>query len=156
MIKSLVGALWRRSPKAVRRFWVRATQPLFTVTAAAVVLNDEGRLLLLKHVFRPGSGWGIPGGFLNKEEQPEEALRRELREEVGLEIGEIRLAHVRSLKRPAQIEIYYLAHASSHGKPRSFEIVESEWFSLDALPDSLSRDQRRLIEAVLKTRTEPG
>ena len=151
MIKRLVGALWRRSPKAVRRLWVRATQLHFTVTAAAVVLNDDRRILLLKHVFRPGSGWGIPGGFLNKEEQPEEALRRELREEVGLEIEEISLAYVRTLEWTAQIEIYYLAHASSDGRPRSFEIVESDWFSVDALPDSLSRDQRRLIDIVLKT-----
>jgi ADP-ribose pyrophosphatase YjhB (NUDIX family) len=152
MLKRLVGALWRRSPKGFRRFWVRTTQPHFTVAAAAVVLNDEGRILLLKHVFRPDSGWGIPGGFLNKEEQPEEAVRRELREEAGLELEEIELAYIRTLKLPAQIEIYYRARTTWPARPQSFEIAEAEWFSPANLPETLSSDQRQIIEIVLNAR----
>src|ERR1044072_6613233 len=74
MLKGVLGFLWRKAPKAVRRWGRRFTQLRFPVTAGAGIVNDEGRVLLLKHVSRPGSGWGIPGGFLEKGEQPEEAL----------------------------------------------------------------------------------
>ena len=49
------------------------------MTVGAVVLNSHGRVcLLLRHRFRPQSGWGIQAALL-AQEQPEAALRRELR-----------------------------------------------------------------------------
>ncbi|MEP6912843.1 MAG: NUDIX hydrolase, partial [bacterium] len=65
---------------------MRVSHPRFAVTAGAVITDNQGRVLLLKHRFRPGTGWGMPGGFMQEGEQPEEALRRDLREEVGLEV----------------------------------------------------------------------
>src|SRR5215210_2511450 len=100
MWNKVLGAAWRGAPKAVRRWGVWLSQPRFTVTAGAVVEDERGRVLLLHHVFRKGSGWGLPGGFLMKGEQPEEAVRRELREEVELELERVELAFVRTLRRP--------------------------------------------------------
>ena len=77
MAKNLLAGLWRGAPRWVRRAGVLLTQARFTVTAAVVATDERGRVLLLKHVFRGGSGWGIPGGFLEAGEQPEEAARRE-------------------------------------------------------------------------------
>ena len=57
---------------------MRLTHARFTVTAGALIFNDAGKVLLLKHRFRAGSGWGLPGGFLEAGEQPVEALKREL------------------------------------------------------------------------------
>ena len=57
----------------------RLAHPRFAVTAGAVITDARGRVLLLKHRFRPGAGWGMPGGFLERGEQPDAALRRELR-----------------------------------------------------------------------------
>ena len=68
---------------------MRLSHPRFAVTAGAIITDDSGRVLLLKHRFRPGTGWGMPGGFMEEGEQPEEALRRELREEIGLEVEEV-------------------------------------------------------------------
>src|SRR5258708_785754 len=102
MLNEVFGAIWRRTPRLVRRLGVRLVEPRFTVTTGAVVIDDLGRVLLLNHVFRPGSGWGIPGGFIEIAEQPEEALRRELIEEVGLELETARIAFVRALVRPRQ------------------------------------------------------
>ena len=82
MLKDFFGSLWRLTPAVIRRRAVRLGQKRFTVTAGAFIFDDAGRLLLLEHVFRPDSGWGIPGGFLSKGEQPETALRRELLEEI--------------------------------------------------------------------------
>ncbi|MEJ7711351.1 MAG: NUDIX hydrolase [Pyrinomonadaceae bacterium] len=86
MLQMLIGKFWRNMPLNVRRFVVRSTQPRFRVTVGAVVVDAENRILLLRHVLRQGRGWGIPGGFLEKGEHPGEAMRRELREETGVEI----------------------------------------------------------------------
>src|SRR5438067_10616552 len=114
---NLVGAVWRHIPGAIRRRLVRLGQTRFTVTAGAFIFDDEGRILLLEHVFRPDSSWGIPGGFLGAGEQPEEGLRRELREEVGLEIDHVELLFARTLRRPRQLETYFRARAINSPQP---------------------------------------
>ena len=152
MLKSLVGRVWRGSPRFVKRAGVWLTQPRFAVTAGAVVSDERGRVLLLRHVLRRGSGWGVPGGFLKSSEQPEEAVRRELREETGLELDGVELAFVRSLKGVRQVEVIFrgrMSAAALGGLEKSFEIDRAEWFARDALPPGLSADQRRLIERVL-------
>jgi ADP-ribose pyrophosphatase YjhB (NUDIX family) len=56
-------------------------------TACALVNDDSGRLLLARRAIEPYRGrWDIPGGFLEEGEHPLDAVRRELREETGLEI----------------------------------------------------------------------
>src|SRR5215210_8583768 len=122
MLKKLLGALWGVAPKSLRRWSVRLVEPRFTVTAGAVILDEEGRVLLLKHVFRAGSGWGIPGGFIERGEQPEEAIRRELREEIGLELEQTELAFVRTLKRPSQVEIIFRSRPRGETGAKSLEI----------------------------------
>ena len=152
MLKGLLARVWRGSPRFVRRAGVWLTQPRFTVTAAAVVSDERGRVLLLRHVLRKGSGWGLPGGFLTAGEQPEEAIRRELREETGLELDSVELAFVRSLRHVHQVEIIFrcrMRAAALEGLEKSFEIDRAEWFARDALPRGLPADQRRLIERAL-------
>src|SRR5215210_7235813 len=148
MLKGLLARVWRGSPRFVRRASVLLTQPRFTVTAGVVVSDEGGRVLLLRHVLRRGSGWGIPGGFLNAGEQPEEAIRRELREETGLELDGVELAFVRSLPHVRQVEVIFrgrMCAAAVGGLSKNFEIDRAEWFARDALPEGLGRDQRRLI-----------
>src|SRR6185369_9189935 len=88
---------------------MRFTHTRFTVTAGAVIFNDQKQVLLLKHRFRAGSGWGLPGGFLERGEQPIEALRRESREEIGLELEDVEIFASRSFEKPKQIEILFRA-----------------------------------------------
>ncbi|MGH9971264.1 MAG: NUDIX hydrolase [Pyrinomonadaceae bacterium] len=149
MIKDLLSGVWRRVPKMLRRFTMRVTQERFTVTAAAIVIDEHKRVLLLKHRFRPGSGWGIPGGFLVAGEQPEEGVRRELREEVGLELAATEVLTARAFKKPRQIEIVFRCRPSGTALPQSIEIRKANWFSADALPEGLPRDQQLLIKDAL-------
>ena len=149
MLKKFLGAVWRSFPPQVRYRLTRIGQRRFTVTTAVAIFDDEGQLLLLEHVFRPDSGWGLPGGFLNSSEQPEEGLRREIREEIGVELTDVRLLFTRSLGRLRQVEIYFRAKALGVPQPRSFEIKRAEWFTLSGLPGALSKDQVRLIQRVV-------
>lgn len=149
MLRTLLGAVWRNAPKGVRSWGVWLAEPRFTVTAGAVVVDGRGRVLLLNHVFRMGNGWGIPGGFLEKGEQPEDALRRELREEAGLELERVEIAFARTLKHPRQVEIIFLCHAKDEAHAQSMEIKSAEWFERDKLATMLSEDQQRLVERVL-------
>ena len=136
-------------PGTIRRRMVRMGQSRFTVTTGAMLFDDDGRILLLEHVFRPDSGWGIPGGFLSRSEQPQDGLRRELREEVSIEIDEVEFLFARTLPRPRQVEIYFRARVIGEPKPSSFEIKKAQWFTLNELPEELSNDQRRLIQRAI-------
>jgi ADP-ribose pyrophosphatase YjhB (NUDIX family) len=134
---------------------VRLAEARFSVTVGGVIRDNEGRVLLLEHAFRAGSAWGIPGGFVNPREQPEAALRRELREEVGLELETVELAFVRTLTTVDQLEIVFTARARGDARPRDAEIKSLQWFAPDALPAELPRGQRDLIaQALARPRSE--
>ena len=135
----------------MRRWTMRLAHTRFTVTAGAVIFNDKREVLLLKHRFRAGSGWGLPGGFMEQGEQPIEALRRELREEIGLELDDVEVFAARSFKKPKQVEVLFRARANAQVKSQTVEVERAEWFAIDALPESLPRDQRVYIERAAKT-----
>jgi ADP-ribose pyrophosphatase YjhB (NUDIX family) len=149
MLAKILGEIWRRLPVVVRLRAARFGQRRFTVTVAAMLFDDARRILLLEHVFRADRGWGVPGGFITKGEQPEDALRRELREEVSIDLDDVRLVFTRTLVNLKQIEIYYRARVVGEPKPSSFEIKQAQWFALNDLPPELSQDQRKLIARAL-------
>ena len=146
MLKNLIGDVWRLLPARLRRWSMLATNTRFTVTAGAIIFNDAGHVLLLKHRFRAGSGWGLPGGFLEAGEQPLDALKRELREEIGMEVESAEVFAARSFKKIRQVEVLYLCRANAPAKPQTMEVERAEWFSIDSLPEGLPRDQRRFVE----------
>jgi len=149
MLTDVLGAVWRRFPSELKRWTMSLSHPRFSVTAGAVITDDRGRVLLLKHRFRPGSGWGIPGGYINKGEQAEDALRRELREEAGLELQDVAVLTTRTFRKPQQVEIVFVCRAAGEPQQLNYEIQKAEWFSLDQLPASLPKDQLELIKRVL-------
>ena len=134
----------------MRRWTMRLAHPRFTVTAGALIFNDKQQILLLKHRFRAGTGWGLPGGFLEKGEQPIDALRRELREEIGLEVEDVEVFAVRSFKKPQQIEILFRCRSNGPLKPQTIEVERAQWFSIESLPKGLPPNQLPLIERAAK------
>ena len=134
-------------PPSARQLVTRRFQVRFTVSAAGVITNEKGEVLLLNHVLRPVSGWGVPGGFLNFGEQPEAAFRREIREETGLDLRDVTIYRSRTLKR--HIEIIFLAKAMGEAKVLSREIIELGWFTAENMPREMSLDQQFLVRKVL-------
>jgi len=145
MLSDLLGAIWRRTPGGLKRWTMSITNARFAVTAGGIITDGNGRVLLLKHRFRPGSGWGMPGGYINAGEQPVEALQRELREEIGLELDQIELFKARAFKEPQQVEIVFRCRAIGQPKQLNYEIEKAEWFLPSELPPQLPKDQAELI-----------
>jgi ADP-ribose pyrophosphatase YjhB (NUDIX family) len=147
MWKSLVSSVWKRLPPVFRLKAIRLTQKKFTVSAVAVVLNEEGKILLLDHFLRPGASWALPGGFIEAGEQPEAAIKREIREETTLRLENVRLMGVRTIN--SHVEILFRAEATGKPVPNSTEINAAGWFAMDEMPSETSGVQKRIISEVL-------
>jgi ADP-ribose pyrophosphatase YjhB (NUDIX family) len=148
MLLDLVSKAWKVMPKQLRTFITRRLQPKFTVSVTGVLTNDKGEVLLLDHVLRPKSGWGPPGGFVERGEQPETALRREIKEETTLEIANVRLIRTRTFKR--HVEIVFTATAVGEARAVSREIRSLRWFVIDEIPGEMSLDLQFAIRNALK------
>ncbi|MFM9905145.1 MAG: NUDIX hydrolase [Pyrinomonadaceae bacterium] len=131
----------------MRTLLTRGTQETFTVSAAGIITNEKNEVLLLNHVLRPASGWGIPGGFLDANEQPEAAFRREIREEAGIDLMDVRIYRANTLRR--HIEILFTAKGIGEARVGSREITELGWFAPDDLPPEMNIRQQFLIRRAL-------
>lgn len=109
-------------------------------TAGALV-EDDGRVLLARRALEPFKGrWDIPGGFLEEGEHPRDGLRRELREETGLEVEPLDFLGVwmdrygGDSTAEATLNLYWTARAVG-GEPKAADDVDDlRWFEPDELP----------------------
>ncbi len=148
MLKKIIGSIWRNTPHYLRAKVIRITQKTFTVSAAVIITNENEEVLLLDHVFRSASGWGIPGGFVNYGEQPETTVKREIFEETGLELRDIKLLRVRTVN--SHIEILY--RAKSGGIPEiNRETFQAGWFKIDEMPEKMNISEKTNIAKFLKS-----
>jgi 8-oxo-dGTP pyrophosphatase MutT (NUDIX family) len=132
-------------------------RPLILPGAVVLIFNDKDELLL-QH--RTDGGWGLPGGIMELGESLEETGRREVKEETGLIIGDLKLEGVFSgseyfLKVENGDELYSVtAVYSTHGYEGEMKIDESEsvdlqFFSLEQLPDGLQKSYLDFIKHYL-------
>ena len=105
------------------------------VAAAVLVRRADGRVLLVRRAKDPGKGrLAPPGGFIDHGETAEVAAAREIREEVGLEIREVRFLcsqpnayHYGEVTYPV-LDLFFTAWAVDGTQARVIEEVESlEW-----------------------------
>jgi ADP-ribose pyrophosphatase YjhB (NUDIX family) len=106
--------------------------------AAAIPVDDDDRVILLRRGFDPGKGlWTFPGGFVDLGESVEDAARREADEELGIELELGRLVGVYSRAEDRVVLVVFMARAL--GRPqttpeatevRSFATTEIPWDEL--------------------------
>jgi 8-oxo-dGTP diphosphatase len=106
--------LGRLTPRA-RRMALRMAAPKVTLGACAVILDTRGRLLVAHPTYRQRP-WGLPGGPIGQDEQPREALARELSEELGVPARMGPVLHVENAAPAHQLTLY--DHATLLGTPR--------------------------------------
>lgn len=66
-----------------------ATQARKRVAADVILRDPDGRILLVNPTYKPG--WDLPGGMAEANEAPDDAARREVKEELGLDLRQLRL-----------------------------------------------------------------
>jgi NAD+ diphosphatase len=120
------------------------------VSPAMMALVTRGRELLLARAHRFPSGmFSALAGFVEPGETIEDCIVREVREEVGLEVGEVSYFGSQSWSFPHSLMIAFTAeYAGGEIRCEDAEIAEARWFPADALPplpSSLSI-ARRLID----------
>jgi NAD+ diphosphatase len=108
-------------------------------TASALVVGSEGRVLLTCRAGEPSHGlWDLPGGFVDEGEDALETLRRELREELGVEVEPGRF--VGSLPDrygaggPWTVNFYWEARIVAGEPSPADDVAGLRWFPRDALP----------------------
>jgi NAD+ diphosphatase len=106
------------------------------VSPAMMVLVTRDRELLLARARRfPHAVYSALAGFVEVGESIEDCIHREVREEVGVEVGGLRYVASQSWPFPHSLMIAYTAeYAGGEVHPCDDEIVDARWFALDALP----------------------
>ena len=140
---------------------VRLLAPRQRVGVALVVRNDAGNVLMLRHVFHPHVPWGLPGGWLKRNEDPVIGALRELREETGLHAVVGPVVHVSYDPKPPHIGLAYLAYANGAEALNaplrlSGEILEAAWFPPRALPQPLLPFVAAAIAAAVREDVSPA
>lgn len=117
----------------------------------AVVIRRDGKILILK---RAGSDsdakWSLPGGALEKDEDPTDGIIREIKEETGLEVSSVIPFSLRSYRNKEDdfvVIIGYKCNSGSEEVVLNEEHTDSKWLSSQEILDlDLSSDGRYFVE----------
>jgi NAD+ diphosphatase len=124
------------------------------VSPAMMALVTRGKEVLLARSHRFATGvYSALAGFVEPGETIEDCVRREVREEVGVEVDNIEYFASQSWAFPHSLMIAYTAqYAGGDIRLEDAEIAEARWFSIDALPKLPSSISiaRRLIDATVE------
>ena len=138
--------------QALYRVW----QEHITAGVVGALFNTRGELLIVEHVFHPKFPWGLPGGWMNRNEEPDETIRREMREEVGLDIEVIKpLLIARTPFLRAHLDIAYLCMLPEDAEIRlSSELLAYDWIDPMRLPP-MGHFPTRVVKLAVAERTSP-
>jgi 8-oxo-dGTP diphosphatase len=120
--------------------------------AVFAFFRNKAKILLIRHGKKPFKGkWALPGGFIEIDEELEDAVLRELREETGL--TGIRLEQMRTFgtcgrdPRGRQITIVFMgiAKRSQTTLKTGDDAANARWFDIKELPKDLAFDHNKVV-----------
>ena len=126
------------------------------VGASSIILNDEGKILLMKRAEQcsafPGC-WGLVGGFLDWGETAEEGLKREAEEEIGVELTDIKfIGRYYNTPHPSKKIVIALPHRATikSGTPKPNqpeECSEVKWLDPSDIREmELAYDHKQILQ----------
>jgi ADP-ribose pyrophosphatase YjhB (NUDIX family) len=141
---------FRRLPSPLRRAAVHAGAPSYTVGAVALLRRPGGDVLLVEQRHTPG--WALPGGLLRRGESAQDALVREVGEEVAVRLAAPSLPVPAAVVTPdvRRVDVVFTVDVDGDVRPRREDPAEVQrvgWFALDALPD-VSRPTADILRAL--------
>ena len=120
--------------------------------ACDMVLMEDGKILLIKRAAEPFKGqWATPGGRIEDGESAEDCLKREMKEETGLEVEPIKLTGIYSdpdRDPRGVIAAAYLVKRVGGELKAGDDAGETAWFPIESLP-KLAADHAKIIEDAL-------
>lgn len=123
-----------RCPACGSAYWANSAP------AVEGLLERDGRVLLALRGIEPRRGcWDLPGGFLEEAEEPLDGLRREFREETGIEVEPVEWlgTHVEPYGGHFVLGLTWLV--TGDGEPRAADdVAELQWFGPEELPGELA------------------
>jgi len=111
-----------------------------------IMLIQNENVLLVRQTYMPG--WFMPGGGVKRGETLDEAARREAREEVSAELGELKLigSYTHFGEHKSDHNSLFLCTDFTIGEKQDTEIAEARFFPLDSLPEGLLPGHCRRLE----------
>ncbi len=140
-------------------------RPMVTVDAAVFTFSDDkAKVLLINRGNEPFKGkWALPGGFVDMDEELEDAVARELEEETGL--ATVQLEQMRTFgtvgrdPRGRMITIVFMGIAME-GQDKikaGDDAAQAQWFDIEKLPEDMAFDHNEVIKfAIEKLGRKPG
>jgi len=111
--------------------------PLLVVAA---VLIEQGRVLLTqrKAGAHLAGAWELPGGKMEPDEEPRAALRRELQEELGIDVqvgAPVEVTYHRYPEKAVLLLFFEVRRTASSPEPRALDVAALRWAAADELRD---------------------
>ena len=119
----------------------------FRIAVSALIFN-EGKVLLAHR--RDIDWWNLPGGGMEDGETVDEALRREVYEETGLEVEVVQLVGVYSKPQKQEVVLTFRCYVHNGEPHETDETRECRYFAPDALPANTLRKHRQRVEDALQ------
>ncbi len=131
--------------RIARLYW-KITRP--TTVGVRILLIKEDEVLLVKHTYQ--DFWFLPGGGVKKYETVNDAIRRELAEEIGGVVNDLKIFNVYSNNYEGKNDyiILFVSDQFEYTNPGEGdrEIEQIGMFSMDALPENISPGTSRRIQ----------
>lgn len=126
---------------------------MWTLGAFAIIFDAQGGVLLCHR--RDMDAWNLPGGHIESGELPTEAVKREVKEETGLEVSIERLAGVYGKSdRPDDLVFSFICRPVGGRLQATEEASECRYFQVDEIPANTSPKHVERIQDVLGAGSE--
>lgn len=153
MLYRLLLTIFRLLPERAQETaeWLLSTKT--TLGVSVVAFDDEGRVLLFQHRYKPRGSWQLPGGHAHRGEAPGDALRRELSEEGGAVVKPVELIDIHVTQRwPARTTLHYTGTLKLPPQRTTVEVTGWRLWHVDALPARIPPHHRAVIAAAAARR----